>query len=157
MKNKELFEKTVNILVKAYQDDTLEYVDCNACAVGNIVAANCGIKLKKNIFDGIDTIGGKSDYWAESFSFFGEGLKGLSPEKQRTVDSIIQAKSTGYSFEELALIEEAFSKGFIKRYLSKEEKTFLGLMSVVDCLMEIHEANEQETNLAKSMFIKETV
>ncbi len=37
MKNKEQFEKTVQVLVKAYFEGTLEHMDCRACAVGNIV------------------------------------------------------------------------------------------------------------------------
>lgn len=42
MKRPELYQKTVDILVKAYFDDTLQHGNCYACAVGNIIAGNCG-------------------------------------------------------------------------------------------------------------------
>ncbi len=44
MKNKSLYDKTVSILVDAYMNDTLQHGNCFACAVGNIVAANCDVK-----------------------------------------------------------------------------------------------------------------
>lgn len=45
MKNKELFDKTIGILVNAYLNDTLENANCHACAVGNLVATNCGYEM----------------------------------------------------------------------------------------------------------------
>jgi len=41
------FENTVDILVKAYINDTLEHNNCYACAVGNIVAHNMGERFVK--------------------------------------------------------------------------------------------------------------
>src|SRR5688572_25079170 len=48
MKNKPLYHKTVDILVQAYFDDTLVSGHQCGCAVGNLVAANMGIRLIKN-------------------------------------------------------------------------------------------------------------
>lgn len=149
MKNKELFEKTVNILVKAYQDDTLEYTNCSACAVGNIVAANNGIQLKKRQNREIEVIGGKSDLWKHCFQSFGDGVKGLN--EYRPLDSIQQIATTGYSIDEVAEIERAFHEGYAENL-----DNFEGLMTLVDCLMIIHKANEVEASQAKSLFVKET-
>ena len=149
MKNKELFERTVSILVKSYQDDTLEYTDCSACAVGNIVAANNGIQLKKLPNGEINAIGGKSDLWKYCFQSFGDGVKGLS--SYMPLDGKQQIATTGYSINEIAEIEKSFHTGYAMNL-----DNFEGLMSLIDCLMVIHEANEVEVLQAKSLFIKET-
>lgn len=151
MKNKELFDRTVSILVNAYQKDTLEYADCKACAVGNLVCYNNGGKLKK-IGTRIENIGG---YWSGGWSGLieiGRGnLKFSSSEFNKRKEK--ELLNTGYSLYELALIEFTFSKN---RPYTAKDPNFVGLMAIVDLLMNIHEANDLEIKEAKSLFVKET-
>src|SRR5687768_1919011 len=44
MKNPELYNRTVDILVDAYFKDALVSDDCTACACGNIISANLNYK-----------------------------------------------------------------------------------------------------------------
>lgn len=151
MKNKELFDKTVGILVKAYQDDTLQYTDCSSCAVGNIVAGNNGITLTNK--DGyIVALNGKSYLWGDGFRAFGLGKSGIS----KHVDDYVteQIKSTGYDIYQIADIEEAFSDGTCGLD-GHGDDNFNGLMSVVDALMIIHEADTSDADYAKSLFVKQ--
>lgn len=63
--------------------------------------------------------------------------------------------STGYSFNELRNIESSFEGHAESSSKTEDEWIFKGLMSVVDELMHIHEANEEEIKVAKSLFVKE--
>src|SRR5258706_8814339 len=45
MKNELLYNKTINILKEAYFNNTLQHNNCYACAVGNIIAGNMGLKF----------------------------------------------------------------------------------------------------------------
>jgi len=138
MKNQELFDRTVGILVKAYFDNTLQH-DCRACAVGNLICS-------------ANSINPLSDWdyrWNEVFVttvLSGQGIhmQCYNGEAKRQIDS------TGYSVLELASIELAFETGDKRR-----TNMFNGLMSVVDCLMQIHEATTEEITQAKSLFKKE--
>lgn len=144
------FEKTVDILVKAYLNDTLRHGDCEACAVGNIVHAagapryqslglmpdSCG--AWKGIFytdsdDGIQTI---SD--AQTDYFYRLGLNVIGP--------------TGYEWHELAKVEFAFEMA--DRGASSEDWMFNGLMAVVDVLAEIHNVDLSVREEAKLLFVK---
>ena len=95
------FEKTVDILVKAYLNDTLTHWNCFACAVGNLIAAGKGF----------------------TYNEFGEWNEKLETHWQavivatRLVDMNMyklsegardEIDSTGYSAFELARIEGAF-------------------------------------------------
>lgn len=64
MKNQQLFDKTVSVLVNAYFNGYLNPVDCAACAVGNLVAGglnsnypylllNLNFQMEKFIMNGI--------------------------------------------------------------------------------------------------------
>ena len=146
MKNKKLFEKTVNILVKAYKNGTLKHQLCQACAVGNIIAYfNPEIKRIGDLpcsdyvwFDVVMSFRQlKRDYDSENYD---RGLKHI--------------RQTSYSIADISTIEQSFERA--DKGDSEESYMFNGLMSVVDCLMIIHEANETETIYAKSLFVKET-
>lgn len=142
MKNKELFDRTIGILVKAYHSGELDYGDCAKCAVGSLVFA-------ANPYYNTYT---EKTKWGRSVVFGTGKLTGADEEN---------AEDTGYSLVELAVIEKAFYEGVSlfenatdKPPLSEDEENFNGLMSVVDCLMEIHEANTAEVTEAKSLFVK---
>ena len=136
MKNQELFNRTIGILVKAYQNDTLTHGICQKCAVGNIVAANMGfspepkgwLEANQDSTDWYTTIG-KNECW-------------------RNENGFIQIQSTGYSPNNLYDIEESFESAS-----EGADRMFNGLMAVVDTLMIIHEANETEVKQAKELFV----
>jgi hypothetical protein len=134
----ELFNETVTILVKAYMNDTLEHADCEACAVGNIIAARCPDIYEKD-----------PGAWFDPM----HGQKQLAK---------LQIASTGYSYEDVMKIEHAFEncekpehmKDTIWGNWKDPEWMFNGLMAVVDVLCEIHGMNETEKTEAKSLFVK---
>lgn len=139
MKNKELFDRTIAILVKAYQNDTLRHGSCAACAVGNLIAGNTGINIK--------TYNNDADWETDTYRS-SDWYTVLMFGKTPTIDVENQITSTGYSISDLLRIENAFeSVGF------NDDRMFSGLMSVCDTLMEIHEAGEVEIQEAKSMFV----
>lgn len=140
MNNKELFDKTVSILVKAYQIGTLEYMDCARCAVGNLVKAHCG-----------------DDEWSGGWSCVIELGQGVLTDNFKKYPAVIKKlQSTGYSVQHLAAIEKAFFEGTGSGFslLSKDDENFNGLMAVVDTLMEIHEATPEQVTKAKQLFVK---
>lgn len=159
MKNEPLWNKTVDILVKAYLGDTLEYGEPCGCAVGNLIAANCEYTIDKSkniknrwiwVKDGIEI----NHRWGDGFSF-GCGVDGLVYDHITQI-ARIQAESTGYSYKEVVLIEESFHIGTqFDLFDSKDAENFNGLMSVIDTLMQIHEANDTEVKEAKGLFRKE--
>lgn len=151
MKNQELFNKTISILVNAYQKDVLDYYDCKACAVGNIVAANKGYGLKKvNGSIRCDN----EDYcgdWADAIELgCGRPENNLLGLSNVTFEEI---ERTGYTIPELAKVEEAFAIG-CDLGDGRNQNQFQGLMKVVDYLMTIHEANEAEIKEAKELFVQ---
>ena len=153
MKNQELFDRTISILVKAYFNDTLEYSDCAACAVGNILADCNGTTVVKDEFGSF--IWSDNDRWIPWGNVIrvGEGLL-YSGYPTHIANKM---KKSGYSLNELTAIEYAFYNGvrYVPIETPKQEENFIGLMSVLDALMKIHEANETEIQQAKSLFTKE--
>jgi hypothetical protein len=156
MKNKELFDRTIGILVNAYLKGTLEHYNCYACAVGNIVAANCGYDLVKGNPNSMDYYMG----YAGTLTFnpplkFEHILTRYVDDEFERVESPIakeHLQKTGYLLNEIAAIEAAFEISSMG--MDKDEHMFAGLMSVCDALMEIHEATAEETAEAKLLFTK---
>lgn len=153
MKNQKLFDRTIGILVNAYLNGVLNYADCAACAVGNLIAANCNYKIVKSATgsDCYDWIGCHVK-WGRAI-YIGEGI----PNELGGSESIEQIKKSGYSVSNAAKIEFAFYKGCIHdgKYFGTDEENFKGLMSVCDTLMQIHEASKEEITEAKRLFVKE--
>lgn len=136
---KPTFEKTVDILVKAYLNDTLEHGNCAACAVGNIVVSVHGYQ-----------------YYSQS------PLTGLKVDEIITYDnwySVLtghesyrgrkEIEKTGYSFKEIRRIEAAF-----ERSRDLPDRMFNGLMAVVNVLADIHGVDLQAKEEAKALFVK---
>lgn len=152
MKNRELFDKTIAILVRAYQNDTLLHGSCASCAVGNIVASSMNIKVDPDCVFKWITFG---PMWQNVF-LTANSVSYKYPENYQEIAKY-QIDSTGYSWQELAKIESAFESVAIPSdgpFYNSDSHVFEGLMGVVDALMEIHEANEEEVLDAKSMFVK---
>lgn len=144
MKKKELYQKTVDILVQAYFNDTLEHSDCTACAVGNIVAANietCTIPYSSKL--------PWRGEWSNVFCTSG-CEQDIDPSEYRGNAKLV-IDATGYKWQELAKIEKAFES---VRYNEDEDKwMFDGLMAVIDALDEIHENKDASiTTTSKNRF-----
>lgn len=132
------FEKTVDVLVKAYLNGTLEHGNCCACAVGNIIADSCGFKY-------VRTPGSCREwdwlfYRPEWYSKF-----------DNRVRSCYQTEATGYTVDELNKIEQAFEGLDIARGY---DYMFDGLMRVLDVLAEIHKIDLSVKEQAKQLFVK---
>lgn len=142
---KATFENTVDILVKAYLNDTLQHGNCTACAVGNIIAASCGFKFEKriektNILKWVGHSVEEAKEW-----YYGYGTL-------KVLETDLTLK-TGYSHIELGLIERAFESS-LDIGIKPDERMFNGLMAVVEVLSEIHGIDLTQKEEAKKMFVK---
>ncbi len=156
----ELYNKTVNILVDAYFNDTLEHGNCYACAVGNIIAANCSILLSKadipHEHRKIHWLG-----YAPYSDWNRKYKRGISDTAVSILDGkdfvgndeiLSQIKSTGYSYSELTDIEFAFeSCSWVG------DKMFNGLMAVIDVLDQIHENNDTDLTTETKLKFKKQI
>lgn len=132
----ELYQKTVDILVKAYFEDTLEHGNCSACAVGNIV------NYEKSKM---------SWSWANVFCTSSR-IQIVEPNNYEGAAKD-EIDSTGYTWRELAKIEYAFETA--PKGNSGDEWMFNGLMAVIDVLDQIHEnTDNQVTATTKQRFQK---
>lgn len=151
MKNEALFYKTIDILVKAYQNETLGHGDTCGCAVGNIIAGNLGYKVTKQL-NWVDENGDeKFGEWSEIFCTTSMGNQ-LIDASEYIGEAKEQVDSSGYKWLDLAKIEKSFESVRSKR--EKDKDGYLGLMSVCDTLMLIHECTAEETESAKLQFVK---
>lgn len=168
---KATFQNTVDILVKAYLNDTLQHGNCYACAVGNIVADGLKCKVVKAP-DGLKWSNGmpypawcytKPDGWGAAFTTDnGNDYNSTNDPNEVTsvTDFIVlqnpivrnQIEATGYTAEDLFKIEFAFEAAYKGR--NPEDWMFNGLMAVVDVLAEIHGIDLTQKEVAKSLFVK---
>lgn len=135
MIKEELYHKTVDILVKAYFDDTLKHGNCVACAVGNIINHYRPFTSEEKT-----NLQYRISGWSSVFCTLGAG----HPDQEQVIlprnykgDSKEQIDSTGYTWQELAKIEFYFETA--PQGKSEDEWMFNGLMAVIDVLDEIHE------------------
>lgn len=151
MKNPELFNKTVAILVKAYQQETLQHQFCSCCAVGNLIGANMGLTPLVNSNEFAEGVIAKWDNAIHLGEVNESGYCGIAKE---------QIDATGYTIFQLADIERAFEtsrnnfNGDRSYSANNTDLQFHSLMAVVDCLMQIHEATLEEATEAKQLFVK---
>ena len=126
---KATFEKTMDILVKAYLNDTLEHGNCHACAVGNLIAAQNGLSYKRDYSDFQRWDGYIEPHWYQL----------VTPVKCDYGDIEIgtnQINQIGYSIQDTIRIENAFENS--ERGQNNDDWMFNGLMAVLDVLAEIH-------------------
>ncbi|MGV3558344.1 hypothetical protein [Larkinella arboricola] len=153
MKTPERFNRAISALVNAYFTDTLAKGDCNACAVGNIVAAGYGAKVYKDSL-GVLRCEVENNKWARFFLTHGKRQVIRSYRELINTPSIIpyfvqlgleNIKITGYSMKELARVEAAFERNtaiHVKDYPTRTKEDisadqYNGLMAVVDVLCKI--------------------
>ncbi len=170
MKNPELFNKTVDILVKSYHEGTLAHHEGAGCVLGNIIAHNLGVKVIPNEEAGYPYFtsnggiakqpkfkwsNGVLPYWASVQSMGVIHKVDLQNADLKAIGLYIKGKqqlaSTGYSSEELLQIERAFESQYAQD-LRGDQDGYKGLMAVVEALQIIHEANEVQTADAKEKF-----
>jgi hypothetical protein len=142
------FNQTVNVLVQAYLNDTLEHSNCYACAVGNIIAAANGFKYTKSDFAFCELTWDDNHRNAQWYDLV------LGTRSKEAID---QATSTGYSVEEIIRIEAAFEcvecpTGDIMD-TTNDQWMYDGLMAVVDVLAEIHGVSLEHKEEAKLLFV----
>lgn len=157
------FENSLSILVQAYFNGTLEHANCSACAVGNLIAHAKGLKPVPS-----SEIKPKHNWRFSDGSFpewqrvFCSDIPGV---QSRRADNYYgaakeQIDSTGYSWKELARIEEAFELASDRGGMDhqsdayKDKQRFDGLMKVVDVLADIHQVDLSIREEAKAMFVK---
>jgi hypothetical protein len=161
MKNPELYHKTISILVKSYLENTLVHGNCQACAVGNLIAGNLNYKYSKPIDEDLDQIKWdhcdshrKEIFWYGVLGTAG-GRSFLNLENYEGIAKS-QIDITGYSPQELLLIENRFESTY--KYFptdsERENMMYNGLMAVVEALGEIHEVSKELTEETKLMFVK---
>lgn len=162
MKNEQLYNKTVDILVQAYFSHTLEHGNCFACAVGNIVAGNCGIKYETIIHHNLPAL-----VWA-GHKLSNSNIDGIEITPTYYVlrntqltgapsKTLSMQKSTGYTWDELSRIEKSFEDVnlSIEAASNDDDRMFNGLMAVIDVLDKIHENTDTTvTTQTKKKFNK---
>lgn len=132
MNREEIYYRSVDVLVKAYLNDTLEHGNTCACAVGNLIAANTGRTLVPPVVPPKYT---QLYIWSDGTAlpkWFEEMRCNAMSDEARQ-----QISSTGYSVREVIEIEQAF-EGAHPQYPTNDY-VFNSLMSVIDCLDKIHE------------------
>jgi len=150
------FNHTLNVLVKAYLNDTLQHGRCTACAVGNMICDSLNIETYKTEDGNI--------HWKNNIFYWDEVVCTRMGNQRIHMDNYLgQAKyqidSTGYSVEEIAKIEFAFEArvkydDFGQVIGDKDIAMFKGLMAVVDVLADIHGIDLKAKEEAKALFVK---
>lgn len=166
------FDHTVGVLVKAYLNDTLDHGNCYACAVGNLVADGLGCQVVA-VYNNFRNVSWDNGYpypglddkdikgWGAAFAT--EFREDEDEDRDRPIQEIHrsalshpmvveQIKGTGYTWEELAMIEFAFESA--RKRTDRDEDIFNGLMSVVSTLAFIHEIDLETADQAKKLFLK---
>lgn len=158
MKHSKRFSDAIDALVKGYIHGTLAKGTCAACAVGNIVAKGigCEIKNRNGVFEWMRNT---NPSWSMVFVTGSDGSQFICPENY--LGSIKnEIDSTGYTWQELARVEEAFEQNTKISFENYENVTpeeidkdqLNGLYAVVDVLCEIEGIKEVEEY--KLMFVK---
>jgi len=151
------FNHTVDVLVKAYLNDTLIQGSPCGCAIGNLIAHSLGKKVQ--ITDAREFEGNWDGDVATPYDWFGVLRPGrLSGITLNTIDKkngAFQLSIIGYSVIEIGRIESAFEEheGSFYNY-NTDSSRFDGLMRVVDVLAEIHGIDLTAKEEAKLLFVK---
>jgi hypothetical protein len=173
MNRPELYEKSVNILLDAYNAGELSHGNCERCAVGNLLA---------------DTLAQASlprSHWGWFFQTVylpdqQEFRQRIMPlDHSEILEEIIE--SYGYTMKELSEIEYAFETcdiewnkrhtlgtvvfgQVLRKYVDatekeKKEHQFTGLVAVLDKLREIHEIDQpiHEENITRLEKVRDLV
>jgi hypothetical protein len=127
----ERLKNSIEVLQRAYLEETLQAGDCEACAVGNLVAASNYKGVSYNWRFVFCTEMGLQRFYDSDDDFtcektYNEGMKAI--------------EATGYSVEELALIEYTFETAILRHLemkLPKHVSQWMRLEKVIKVLFEI--------------------
>lgn len=152
MKNKELFDKSVAILVNSYHRGTLEHRNGCGCGVGNLIAGHLGINIEFEAFSPEPVI-----IWRDPKGRFGFNIPhwlsvhsyGHMKERERGDLNgynlgLKQIAGTGYTPQETCALEGAFESCY-----PYDKDGYHGLMNMVDTLTKIHETPSYEGDKGK--------
>lgn len=131
MNREELYHKTVDKLLDAYNNEELMHSNCMMCAVGNICDGDNSWSVL--FFTEYNHRKKESKQIVSVYNFKEEREGGL-----QTI------ANSGYTKEELMKIEFAFENSISHNYLYYKETAikegqYIGLCAVLDVLKEIHE------------------
>lgn len=144
MKNEQLYNETVDIILDAYNNGQLKYLDACGCFIGNIVAARMNYSGKY------------AAAWlicASPISLRRLPHSGIFMESKMSVDEFRQLgfkqiESTGYTAEEVDRMEGAFEAAkHVKRdedgnRIPYDNTGLAGMKAALKVLAEIHETKE---------------
>ena len=163
----ERVQKAIDIFLDSLNDGTLIAGNCAACAVGNLVAANCGVKLYLTI----DSCGDKTvkpEYdsaflpeigrpaalrsWVDLFCTGSHqvrsNIKGFTPGFQEEMLAIVNR--TGFTIDELAEIEYTFET------VARHQGVIDALEAVVQVMLNfddnVEDVKEVFTNKAEAIY-----
>lgn len=130
------FSNTMDILVKAYLNDTLQHSNCYACAVGNLVASANGITFgRSSLIDNLVWNCNMPDWFINVRTLSDPYLKEFITERE-IFNGKNQIESIGYTLEEVDKIEHAFESA--PRGNSDDDWMFNGLLAVLEVVAQIH-------------------
>jgi len=153
MKNQQLFDKSVSILVNSYHKGTLQHGNACGCGIGNLIAGNLQIPIIENSRFNIWRNDSRKYIWAsgepEWIYVHVIGIMKTPSEENGYQRGLIQIAATGYTPEESCSLEFAFERGCRGR---ADIDGFNGLMAMVDRLTQIHDGGNRDTHEAKNRF-----
>ena len=140
---KETYQKSIDILLDAYNKQELFHGICSACAVGNLVKKQGGFKTP----DPLTRFCIPS--WPKLFMTdsntcqqYPSNMYWISKE-----EALAEVAQTNCTVEELAKIEFAFeSSVFKKTFTSEKEKQYVGLCAVLDVMSIMVEEDIKESS-----------
>jgi hypothetical protein len=140
------FDHSVGVLIKAYLSGDLQKGNCSACAVGNLIADALEIKFTRiptrTVYDEDSTAPDDSYYvnWVGCTSSWFDFLFGITQAETPGYSSKEQILSTGYTIDQLRLIEYTFElpRGVSTQNPAYDEYLYRGLLAVVGVLAKIH-------------------
>lgn len=155
MKNKELFDRTVAVLVQAYRNDVLDYTEPCGCAVGNICAAAAGYTVVTSSVTMEGGLAWKDTKGNHHFPNWPEVFMNGQFRDQKDYHGLAEIAKTGYTPEQLIQVERAFLQGWdLDIESGHDTQQFNGLLSVYDCLCEIHEVDKNEVTAGEEVFTR---
>ncbi len=154
MRNKELYDSTVDIILDAYNNKKLMHGSACGCFIGNIVEKRCKNLDYKDIY-----LDGNQVYTAYWYDVISNHYAKTNVDLKELVKE--QIDSTGYTVEEVIALEQAFESAISieKRVIGErglDIGQYEGMKAALKKLAEIHETPATES-IEKLDKIQETV
>lgn len=153
MNREQLYFESVDTLLDAFNNATLEHAVCTRCAVGNLCE-------KASLQTGI-----KNDAWSHVFMTITKDRQYTYPFNPGTEKGLKLIEASGYTQEELMRVEYAFESSIEHLWNedwelpNEKEAQFIGLTAVLKVLKEIHEVeqvvsseSQEKLNIIASQF-----